>query len=370
MGTDVASPEVWEVLNERLKSQVRGNWLHNFEVDAAKEIHTVESYAYRRRNLESIFATLFVDRSVLVLDEASGIYSTLIHRAGARSVSASSGNRRTCDLVQAITEYLDAPTEVIHSKMVAFYEADAYVDMVHGEGHDFLLALGQVWPMFQVAGQSLDAIVEACAFFVTQGLVFDWTKAEWASPAPPDHYNLGAFCDALRLKFEHVTSYGNWLVVATGKLPSSEEARSAAASRDAEQLAAEPEPLAAPPVAAYEELVPRFRDVVCRSLPADATALVVSKGDARLLDFEGRRAWHFPQAPSGDYAGHYPADSSAAIAHLEALRTRGADFLVFATPSLWWLDHYAGFREHLDRRYDRLTDVEGTCLIFDLRGPV
>ena len=51
------------------------------------------------------------------------------------------------------------------------------------------------------------------------------------------------------------------------------------------------------------------------------------------------------------YAGHHPADSEAAIHHLEDLRAAGRAYLVPATSS-WWLDHYDDFRNHLER-HDR-----------------
>ena len=54
-----------------------------------------------------------------------------------------------------------------------------------------------------------------------------------------------------------------------------------------------------------------------------AVVLVVCRGDDDLVGFEGRTGWHFPQAPDGDWAGHHPADSDAAIRHLEALREPG-----------------------------------------------
>ena len=42
-------------------------------------------------------------------------------------------------------------------------------------------------------------------------------------------------------------------------------------------------------------------------MPADATVLVASKGDAELLKLDGRTAWHFPQTLEGVYAGAHPA---------------------------------------------------------------
>ena len=58
--------------------------------------------------------------------------------------------------------------------------------------------------------------------------------------------------------------------------------------------------------------------------------LVVSSGDDALVEFPGARARHFPQLDDGMYAGHHPADDEEAIAELERLRERGADYLVAA----------------------------------------
>src|SRR5262245_32648690 len=115
----------------------------------------------------------------------------------------------------------------------------------------------------------------------------------------------------------------------------------------------------------YQELIPRFRESVRNVLPPNATAVVVSKGDAELLKLDGRRTWHFPQDEDGVYAGYYPADSAAAIAHLEALRAGGSDFLLFPNTAFWWLAHYAEFRQHLDARYRRIWD-DGHCIIYQL----
>lgn len=213
------------VLTEKIQQHVKGNWLHNFEIDSSKEVFVADNLEYRSRILSGIFATLFFDRSVLVLDEASGVYPALVKRGGAASVTASSANEATCDLIREVTEFLEAPAEVVNSRMVAFYDAEPYVDMQYGGSHEFLLALGQIWPMYGAAGQSFDAVVEAWAFMVTDGLVLDWTDAEWAKPPPPPEYNRIELFHALRKKFEYVTGYSDAIVVATGKLPApSEEA--------------------------------------------------------------------------------------------------------------------------------------------------
>jgi len=208
-----------ERLTQKIKEHAGSNWIHDFEVRADKQIWSPENYAYRRRILEGLFATMLLDSSVLVLDEASGVYPALIARAGARSVAACSASDSTCELMTELWEFLDVRATALNSRMVAFYDSEPYVEMQYGDSFEFVVVLNQIWPMFNAAGQSFDALVEACAFPVTEGAVFDWTDAEWAKPAPPPEYNSAAFCDALRKKFEYVTQYSDWLIVAVGKLP-------------------------------------------------------------------------------------------------------------------------------------------------------
>jgi hypothetical protein len=47
-----------------------------------------------------------------------------------------------------------------------------------------------------------------------------------------------------------------------------------------------------------------------------------------------------------------PADDDAAVTQLEQLREAGAEYVVFAWPAFWWLDHYAGLHDHLRREYE------------------
>lgn len=116
---------------------------------------------------------------------------------------------------------------------------------------------------------------------------------------------------------------------------------------------------------AYPQLVARLREFVHTMLPPGATVIVVSKGDNELLKLEGRKAWHFPQREDGAYAGFYPADSAAAIAHLEALRIKGGQFLLFPSTALWWLEYYKEFNQYLESRY-RVMARHETCLMFAL----
>jgi hypothetical protein len=116
----------------------------------------------------------------------------------------------------------------------------------------------------------------------------------------------------------------------------------------------------------YQKLRQRIRHAVQKLVPAGATVLVISKGDGALLDLPGCRAWHFPQTERGAYVGHHPASSAEAIAHLEALRAKGADHLLIPASSRWWLEHYAAFRQHLDRQHVRLRQARADCLLYRL----
>lgn len=115
----------------------------------------------------------------------------------------------------------------------------------------------------------------------------------------------------------------------------------------------------------------KFQSFAVASTPPGARVLVVNKGDADLLDLRGREGCHFPQAPGGAPAGHHPADSDAAIAHLEGLREAGAGFLLVPEPYFWWLEFYAGFREHLTRHHRVVAYREGVGILFRLapNGP-
>jgi hypothetical protein len=118
----------------------------------------------------------------------------------------------------------------------------------------------------------------------------------------------------------------------------------------------------------YVELIAGVRETADRATPAGAVVAVVSKGDDELIEFTGRTGWHFPRDPrTGGYAGFHPADSAAAVAHLEEVRAAGATHLLLPHTMGWWLDHYAGFRAHLDRTAG-CVHTDGVCRIYRLGG--
>jgi hypothetical protein len=110
--------------------------------------------------------------------------------------------------------------------------------------------------------------------------------------------------------------------------------------------------------AAMQELVEEF-------VPDGEQVLVVSRGDASLLDI-GRPAGHFPQTAAGEYLGHHPASSAEAIEQLEQLRSGGATFVVFPRTGLWWLEHYRGLLDHLERTSTLLVLDDEAGAVFHL----
>jgi GT2 family glycosyltransferase len=113
----------------------------------------------------------------------------------------------------------------------------------------------------------------------------------------------------------------------------------------------------------YAELVAGVRRTLRQTLPAGSTVLVVSKGDERLLAVDELRTWHFPRLSDGSWPGHHPADGEEVIAGLEELSAQGAEYIVFPTPTLWWLDFYAGLAGRLD---GRAVHSNETCAIYSL----
>jgi GT2 family glycosyltransferase/glycosyltransferase involved in cell wall biosynthesis len=118
--------------------------------------------------------------------------------------------------------------------------------------------------------------------------------------------------------------------------------------------------------AGYLQLISRIRAAVSSIVPPKATVVVVSRGDEELLKHEGRDGWHFPRTIDGTYAGYYPADSAAAIAHVEGVRAQGADFLLFPATGLWWLDFYADLRHYLEQNHE-VVHRDDACMIYRLR---
>jgi hypothetical protein len=111
-------------------------------------------------------------------------------------------------------------------------------------------------------------------------------------------------------------------------------------------------------------------DLVRRYAAKGTIVCVVSKGDEMAVRIRGHSVgWHFPQTEDGAYAGYHPTDAREAIAHLEHLRDRGAQLFLIPKVFLWWLNHYAELRLHLERTYVRVPSSDDEGALFDLRAP-
>jgi hypothetical protein len=119
----------------------------------------------------------------------------------------------------------------------------------------------------------------------------------------------------------------------------------------------------------YEQLIGAVRETVHRVVPLNATVLVVSRGDDELLQLGPRRGLHFPQTDDGRYAGFHPADSDAAIAMVEKMRTKGAEYLLLPSTAFWWLDYYESLKRYIEHRY-RVVEAGPDCWIAELAGDV
>jgi hypothetical protein len=98
----------------------------------------------------------------------------------------------------------------------------------------------------------------------------------------------------------------------------------------------------------YESSAAQLRDAglaLNKITAPDALIVAADTGDPTIFYYAHRKGWHFLESDA-IYGGN-PGDSQAAIDDLEKLRRRGATHLVFTTNTLWWLDYYPEFAQHL-----------------------
>ena len=115
-------------------------------------------------------------------------------------------------------------------------------------------------------------------------------------------------------------------------------------------------------------LVEKVRQLVGRAVPEGSIVVTVTKGDPRLIDVAGTVGWHFPQVEDGTYAGHHPASGAEAIAHLEELRARGAEYFLIPSASLWWMEFYDDLRRHLEATSELVAYVADAGAVYSLQA--
>lgn len=118
----------------------------------------------------------------------------------------------------------------------------------------------------------------------------------------------------------------------------------------------------------YADVVAAIQSVAATLQPADAPIAVVSKGDRSLVDLGPHPGWHLPQTGEGLYAGYHPKDGPSAIAHLDALRAKGAAYLIVPRTAFWWFSFYHEFTAHI-RQFPAVEVPDGSCRVYHLSGP-
>lgn len=68
---------------------------------------------------------------------------------------------------------------------------------------------------------------------------------------------------------------------------------------------------------------------------------------------------------NGTYFGA-PQDSATAVTELERLRLQGLNFIVFAWPAFWWLEHYTEFYDYLSKNFVCIQKSD-RLIIFNLK---
>jgi hypothetical protein len=104
---------------------------------------------------------------------------------------------------------------------------------------------------------------------------------------------------------------------------------------------------------------------ITKVIPAEASFILVDEGrlEAPAL-VAPRRCIPFLEK-DGSYGGK-PPDDATAIRELERLREAGAQFIVFAWSTFWWLEYYQGLHRYLSVHFRRIRQDE-QIVVFDLK---
>jgi 4-amino-4-deoxy-L-arabinose transferase-like glycosyltransferase len=102
-----------------------------------------------------------------------------------------------------------------------------------------------------------------------------------------------------------------------------------------------------------------------RVTPKNSLIAAADNGDPTVFYYAERKGWHFPEK-EGIYNGE-PMEAAQAIADLEQLRSRGANYLVFTKDTKWWLDYYRAFAQHLAENATLMETTSG-FKIYELKS--
>lgn len=111
----------------------------------------------------------------------------------------------------------------------------------------------------------------------------------------------------------------------------------------------------------------RCGELLHEHVPPGSRVIVVAKDDPVWLGIGPWSLVNFPVDRSGRYPGFTFANAISAIAHLEARRADGVEYLLLPDTASWWRERYPEFLTHL-HGYAILADEPGASLLVDLRA--
>lgn len=116
------------------------------------------------------------------------------------------------------------------------------------------------------------------------------------------------------------------------------------------------------------QLLAKMQFHLLSQVPADATVIVLSGGDERLLNLDGLRAWHFPQIENGQPVADATADAKAMVQSLERLRQQGGRYFLVPFPEYWWLEHFPEFDSYLNKECRLIASQHEVGKLFELKA--
>jgi SAM-dependent methyltransferase len=109
-----------------------------------------------------------------------------------------------------------------------------------------------------------------------------------------------------------------------------------------------------------------IEEVIRFAVPWSDPVIVAADPDGEIGDLEDRPIFRLPLEVDGDR--DRSRRGTQAILELEALRAKGACFLLFPATELWRLDAFDGLRDHVEANC-RVAVRTDDCVVFTLRWP-
>lgn len=100
-------------------------------------------------------------------------------------------------------------------------------------------------------------------------------------------------------------------------------------------------------------------------VPLESSFIMVDEAQLEGTVTAGRRPIPFPEA-DGFYGGP-PEDDETALAEFQRLQAAGAEYMVFAWPAFWWLEHYPSLECELRTRHACVLENE-RLMVFRLKS--